>query len=265
VTALDLAGPPPSPESPQVRPLGPIWSVVVTLIGFAAGFLLAVAAAMLTIGLSHPLGLAGVLEMWRGESLADDVPLTEQFDWLLMIYAEIFAALFILAVAVIRGGRSFRALLGLNVRVPAKALGIGLLVVAVYLIAGMALEAVFPAVTEWLEELLELPEDATALWLAAFGIVVSAPLCEELIFRGFLYTSFRECWGVSSALIGTSMLFALAHFEPTLLYALLVLPLAFLLGWAREVSRGIALPVMLHMSVNLVSFCALLITTRMEG
>jgi membrane protease YdiL (CAAX protease family) len=262
---LDVTVPPVSPEPPRARPFGPIWSLIVALGAFALGFVPAIMVALLTIAIFHPSGLSALVAVWHGEDLSADPALIERVEWLLIASAQIFAALFILAVAVMRGGKDFRTLLALNFQVPVKPLCIGMLAVAVYQIAGMVLEAAFPSITEWLEELLKLPEDMVALCIAAFGVVAVAPLCEELMFRGFLYTSFRERWGFASALIGTSVLFALAHFEFTLLYALLVLPFAFVLGWAREASKGIALPVMLHMTVNLLSFFSLLVTTRVGG
>ncbi len=83
-----------------------------------------------------------------------------------------------------------------------------------------------------LRELFTLPSEPLALAVTVFGVVIAAPVSEELLFRGLLYTSVRERWGFWPALLLTSTLFAAVHYEPTGVYALLVLPVRVTVGLA---------------------------------
>ena len=53
-------------------------------------------------------------------------------------------------------------------------------------------------------------------WLIPFGLLLSvaAPLCEELLFRGFLFRGLRTRWSWWPAALVTSVLWALVHASP---------------------------------------------------
>ena len=53
---------------------------------------------------------------------------------------------------------------------------------------------------------------ATLLFYITLGVL--APLCEEALFRGFLYTYFRRFFGVLPATIMSASLFSVAHLDP---------------------------------------------------
>ncbi len=87
-------------------------------------------------------------------------------------------------------------------------------------------------------------------------MVVLAPVVEELVFRGYLYKAWRQSllgrWGT---LLLTSVLFALLHagqYDPILLWQLTVIGL--LLGFAREKTGSVYVPIALHSLNNLVSW-----------
>jgi membrane protease YdiL (CAAX protease family) len=46
-----------------------------------------------------------------------------------------------------------------------------------------------------------------------FVSVVMAPIVEEMFFRGFMFKGFRQKYGVKAALIVSSLMFALSHFQ----------------------------------------------------
>ena len=50
--------------------------------------------------------------------------------------------------------------------------------------------------------------------LTAIGLVVLAPVTEEIFFRGFLLHRWALMWGVESAVIGSTVVFAILHFDP---------------------------------------------------
>jgi len=53
-------------------------------------------------------------------------------------------------------------------------------------------------------------------WLVAYGflLIVAAPICEEVLFRGFLFRGLRTRWGWWPSAFLSSGLFALVHASP---------------------------------------------------
>ena len=80
--------------------------------------------------------------------------------------------------------------------------------------------------------------------------VLLGPLAEEVLFRGWMYTSLRAGFGVPVAVLVTSVLFALAHWESTHLYALAVFPVGLALAFVRERTGGIAGSFVFHACYN---------------
>jgi membrane protease YdiL (CAAX protease family) len=87
------------------------------------------------------------------------------------------------------------------------------------------------------------------------AVVITAPLFEELIFRGFIFKGLENSpLGVIATIIITSTLFTLIHSAQYDLTILAILfPLAVILGLARYRSAGIYLPIYLHFINNLYS------------
>jgi membrane protease YdiL (CAAX protease family) len=87
-------------------------------------------------------------------------------------------------------------------------------------------------------------------------VVIIAPFAEELLFRGFLYPSFKNNWGVAWAIVVTSFLFALAHVS-----ALILLPVYFFIGavlaFLREKNNSVIPSMLLHALNNLIFFLVL--------
>ncbi|SDK50785.1 hypothetical protein SAMN05216212_2502 [Microbulbifer yueqingensis] len=89
----------------------------------------------------------------------------------------------------------------------------------------------------------------------ALVVVLAAPLLEELLFRGYLFSAWRQTrLGFSGTLLLTSALFTLIHWGQYHWVQLsFVFVLALLLGLARERSGSVLLPMLLHLLNNLVS------------
>lgn len=64
--------------------------------------------------------------------------------------------------------------------------------------------------TEWFISPLVWGSHA-ALLKIAIDVVVVAPIFEELIFRGIVFSTLRTKWGFTASMIGSAMVFALAH------------------------------------------------------
>ncbi len=97
-------------------------------------------------------------------------------------------------------------------------------------------------------KLLQESSDPQVLGLMAFAAVVAAPLCEEIVFRGYFYPVLKKFAGMPVALVCSSLVFAAAHGNLTAL-----LPL-FLFGgvlvYLYEKSGSLWLPVAAHFCFN---------------
>ncbi|MEE9558981.1 MAG: CPBP family intramembrane glutamic endopeptidase [Candidatus Brocadiales bacterium] len=98
--------------------------------------------------------------------------------------------------------------------------------------------------------------------ILAFGILIG-PVTEELLFRGFLQPALRDVLGGVKAILFTSFLFALVHFNLYIFIQIFILGL--LLGYLYEKTGTLAAPVAVHILHNSVSLCALLWIKQSEG
>ncbi len=124
----------------------------------------------------------------------------------------------------------------------------------------------------WLDRLWPLPleralrmadsfrvESALEQALLVCGVLLAAPLMEELFFRGFLYTQLERLRGPLFAVFGSALFFALLHLNPWHFPALLLLGL--LLAVLRIVSRSLWPAIVVHAANNGI---ALLVLQRPE-
>jgi len=71
-------------------------------------------------------------------------------------------------------------------------------------------------------KLLQESEDPWLLGLMAFAAVIAAPLCEEVVFRGYLYPVLKKFSGIIPAAICSALVFAAAHGNLTALLPLFI-------------------------------------------
>ena len=95
---------------------------------------------------------------------------------------------------------------------------------------------------------LEGKHQALINGLIALNLVILAPVCEEIVFRGFLFTRWRRKWGPGRASFCSSVLFALLH--PDILGAF-VFSLAMCAMYIRF--RSLIVPMLAHASNNLIA------------
>lgn len=93
--------------------------------------------------------------------------------------------------------------------------------------------------------------------LAFVTLVVMAPVAEEVLLRGYLYGKLRKVTSVATALIISSLLFSIMHFQ--LNVALNVLPLGVVLVVLREMTGSIWAGILLHMLKNGIAFYLLFV------
>lgn len=241
--------------------LGLIVSLVAIVIAMAAILVLAGAAAFLVVVAFQ--GLPATLDI--ASALASPGNFGSQASRRFLIVATLFqdAALFaaILGAAAIRGRSRWRDLVGwhpFNLRGTIKLI-LGLLVVAmIYNVAASSLvERYVPQAKDW------TPTPSGASWIVVFAILATlfAPLTEELLFRGWIYTSLRRSFGVIVGILVSSLLFAVAHWDRTHLYALTIFPVGCVLCYIRERTGSIGASMLFHALFNGLATLAILAAT----
>lgn len=93
--------------------------------------------------------------------------------------------------------------------------------------------------------------------LVAGMAVIVAPICEEFLFRGYLYGTAKRYVGMPGALLATSALFAAVHMHLPAFGGLFFLSVGFTLLY--ESSQTIWAPVIMHSAFNLFSLVASLL------
>jgi membrane protease YdiL (CAAX protease family) len=95
----------------------------------------------------------------------------------------------------------------------------------------------------------------TRAYLAGFAIVL-APMAEEFVFRGLLFSTACALGWRRTGWIGVSGLFALIHFNAPTFLPLFVLALA--LTWLYEKTEGLLAPILAHSLFNAANLALLL-------
>ena len=251
---------PPS-ASTIARPYGPIGLVISTiaillatalLLALVAGLTLAIAVA--SLGWQDVAHRFVALDLTGGHATSQATGKNGILEHLgIVLSLALYAAfsLSVLGAARLRAGvRGWRALVAWRRWHPFRgsALVWGLLALTLVYSFGadLALEWLHPASKDW----VQLPGGRP--WVALFVVlaVVAAPITEELFFRGWLYTGLRSRVGATVTIAVTSVLFALAHWEKTHLYALVVLPVGVALGLVRERTGTIGATMAFHAGYN---------------
>jgi membrane protease YdiL (CAAX protease family) len=101
------------------------------------------------------------------------------------------------------------------------------------------------------------PAAKKGIWLFLLVGGVISPITEEVVFRGVLYGYLRR-WGVPAAIIGSTLLFVLAHsIQGTFPLTQTVGGVVFAVAYERE--RNLLVPIVIHMLGNLAIFTVTLL------
>ena len=240
----------PGPETPPVAPAP--WGFWGTLgwgaLAAATGFVATVAVVMVWM-LSH------------GMTLPDTK------DAAFLSAASIVATLaplVVLAIAVkVRKWRLRDYFALTTVRRRDVVLGLGCLIALIILFEALAVLLAVDNGTQYTEETYRaarLSGMLPALWL---GVVVIAPLGEELLFRGFLHRGWAASWlGATGTILLTSFLWAMLHQQYNWFSIFLIFCLGLLFGWLRQRSATTTLTIMLHAFNNF--FTMIFVTVKLE-
>jgi membrane protease YdiL (CAAX protease family) len=93
--------------------------------------------------------------------------------------------------------------------------------------------------------------DSGTLIYLLLGIVIAAPLTEELIFRGFLFRGWSQTrFGAVGATLLTAPLWASLHMQYDWFFMSHIVVIGFMLGWLRWRSGSLLLTMGLHALLN---------------
>lgn len=145
------------------------------------------------------------------------------------------------------------------------------------LLAAFPIVAVFGVITFLLlkesevqeQELVKLFNDvarngdiATLTNILIAGVIV-APVCEELIFRGYFYPVAKRFGGAVPAALLTATLFAATHVNLASLAGLLGLALCFTIAYER--TGSLLVPICMHAFFNGINLLVLYLRAQMAG
>ncbi|MGB6656545.1 MAG: CPBP family intramembrane glutamic endopeptidase [Methylovirgula sp.] len=230
---------------------------LIAILGVALALTVVIASAVALVA-DLALGWHGL----RGFLLAATTPQkgegTAPLRLVLLIALAVYCAVAVavLALAHWRGGADWRRLIGYETtlwRVDDKLLWAIAGGALVYSFAATAvLGYLYPQSQSW----FTIPSDRIAqlmLFVLAAGL---APITEELLFRGWIYTSLRFSFGSWPAILLSAALFGAAHYENTHLYALAVFPVGIALAAIRERTQSVKAAMLFHAVNNFIAFCA---------
>jgi uncharacterized protein len=196
-----------SPDAPPVR-----WGMGDAVVGTALSLVVPTIVVVVVLGLTGREDLDDI-DLWTTALL--QVPL-----WAGLLGAPLWATYR-------KGRRSLAADFGLRMKAVDVPLGLAvgfvgqvvllLLLSLVYHLLGVDLDKV----GETAEELTEGATDAVGVVLLVLIVGLAAPVFEELFYRGLWLRAIQRRAGTAVAVIGSSVLFALVHFAPYDLPALI--------------------------------------------
>lgn len=148
-------------------------------------------------------------------------------------------------------------------REPLKDLGIGAGIgVAMVFLGGLVVWVVDTIVTSVAGHQVSQPVQVDACvrgpWLLASGAVVilAAPVCEELFFRGFLFRGMRRRFSTAPAVIISGVVFGLIHYQD--LSFLIVIPALAVIGMTLAVlfenRQSLLATIAAHAAFNAIGF-----------
>jgi membrane protease YdiL (CAAX protease family) len=237
---------PPSPAGMRGRP--PFWASLLwlPLFGFSyfLGAILYFFAAGVVIGLRHPELTHAQLESMIQRNGMSPAGIAGMYlvQFCLLMPLVFLAAHF--------KTPSWRQTLAFH-RFALKSLGFWLSVLIAYLLLQTLINSVFEIPSN---DFLASISGTRSLALALV-VTTLAPVLEELLFRGYLFTAWRHTrLGLPGTLLLTSALFVGLHANQYhWVHLTFVFMLAAILGLSREKTGSIWVPVILHGANNLIS------------
>lgn len=245
------------PPFRAVTPFGPA-ALALSLVAIAAAAitvccLLAVIAVLILVAWLGVDGLTDFYQEWRF-----DIPLQTRVGAAVVSALYIGVASATVALAALRGRRAWMSLVALApVRLAWTPVVVILAITLSY--AGLATFAMARMQDRHL--MASGPTDLLLVGTIVANLVVLAPIAEELLFRGWIYTALRARFAFVTSFTLTALLFAAIHWDANHRRFVLVLPLAVALGLLRELTGSIKPTIALHAVYNLIIVAITLVET----
>ncbi len=132
-------------------------------------------------------------------------------------------------------------------------IGLGAIVLLMIAIDASSMLLGRPVVPQVLIDGVRSAGDHRALGIFTLALVVTAPITEEIAFRGFIYRGFAASrLGTVGAVMLSSLIFAAIHVQYDLVTLAGVLATALLLGFMRALSGSTLLTIAMHALNNFV-------------
>jgi len=219
------------------------------------------AVAGLFAAIMFGLFFAGLISMGLAHASATKTIFGNRFiQFVINTFAFQGIALFAITTFLRFHGAGWSELFGLR-NVHWRTIGIALLVVAITLPLTLLLAQLCASVLTRLhiEPVQQEPMQILGLTVSlgqkiifAIGAIILAPIVEESLFRGILYPAVKQSGHPRAAFYGTSLLFALIHFNAVTFIPLVVLAMVFVL--LLESTDTLLAPIIAHSSFNLANF-----------
>ena len=122
------------------------------------------------------------------------------------------------------------------------------------LVVAAALTSIF-GVSEVVEETNELLLNMSGSLQGRLSLIVAlslAGVCEEFTFRGFLQTAINSRYSSRVALLVSSIVFGLFHFDPQAVYTLSAFLMGLMLGYIYYRWRSYVVSAVAHATLNLI-------------
>ena len=174
-------------------------------------------------------------------------------------FANVCVCLYIIVLGEFRRGKTLGAL-GLSRRDWAWHLGLGIYLYVCFCPVVLASMQLVQVASEFLGHglpaqplvRLVMTEHARSVMAAVVAlVVVVAPLTEEVIFRGFLFSALRDKMGRWSAIVLSAALFAMAHMSLSAFVPVFLLGL--LLAWVFDHTETLVASMAIHLTHNTAS------------
>ena len=176
--------------------------------------------------------------------------LDDRSDLIATAFFEIVIVAFVLLAARWRGGRAWRRLIGWMpwsiLRAGWRYWGWLAATIAYGIAASVAVSTFYPQARDW----DRTPEHPLPMAVFLVLAVLMAPVAEELLFRGWIFTALRSRRSAFAAIVLSAAAFAAPHGNGAPLYALAVFPVGLVLGRVRERTGSIKATMLLHAGYN---------------
>ncbi|MGV7220926.1 MAG: CPBP family intramembrane glutamic endopeptidase [Nitrospinales bacterium] len=217
------------------------FSIIIVAVYFLSAIL--VAAVMTFIEMSHNPNLNPVE---YGAVLAA----SGFYLSLIWVVSALMCTGFIILFSELRAGITVKQYLGLTSARPMDFIGwtgITLILIGALTVLSFTIE-----VQE--NFMVEIYSSAENKILFMVGIVLAAPIFEELLFRGFLFEGIRDSkLGAVGAVLATSLLWASIHTQYEILGISYIIIFGIILGIAKIKTRSIYLVIFMHALNNFIS------------